>query len=150
MTPRISIVCRLCFNIGIAGTLVLSASVGQLALAQTVEAPGEQATGEAAEPLTLTLEDVVTLALQRNWDIQLADLALSEAEAAIGEAKAADRFQLTLESSYSRLGPEITFELPTSNDPQSVTVGPAQTHKYGVALHKSLYSSGRNQALLRE
>ncbi len=148
MTPRMSMVCKLCFSIGVAGTLVLGASVGQPALAQTPEAPGEQATGEAAEPLTLTLEDVVTMALQRNWDIQLADLALAEAEAAVGEAKAADRFQLRLESSYSRLGPQTTFEVRTSDDPQSITIGPDRAHKYGVALYKSLYSSGRNQALV--
>ncbi len=136
MTPRMSMVCRLCFSIGIASMLVHGASVGQSALAQIPEAAGEQATSEAAEPLTLTLEDAVTMALQRNWDIQLADLALAEAEAAIGEAKAPDRFQLSLESSYSRLGPQ-TVAMPSDH-----------AHKYGVALYKSLYSSGRNQTIL--
>ncbi len=140
MTPRISTICSVCFSIAVVGAAVLGGCGCRAALAQTPQA--------TAEPLTLTLDDVVSMALENNWNIQLADLALAEAQAAIGEAKAADRLQLGLQASYSRLGPESTMEMPTATGTQSVTISPDHSHSYGVELYKSLYSSGRNQALL--
>jgi len=119
--------------------------VGQ---AQAPVAAEEQNSEQPGAPLTLTLEDVLARVVGGNWDIRLADLAAAEAEAALGEAKAPDRLQVSLESSYSRLGPEATMSIAVGDgDPQSITIGPDESYSYGISLYKSLYSSGRNEAL---
>lgn len=103
-----------------------------VALAQDDAGAGQATT--AAEPMVLTLEDVIGRVFDANYDLKLAQLAIEEAVAARGEAKAPDRWQLDFDATYARRGPVTAV---SDND----------TYDYGISLAKSLYSSGRNKAL---
>jgi len=106
------------------------------------EAPSEQ-----GQPLVLTLDQAVQMALERNYELQMADSRIREAKAAYGEAAAPARLQLSFEGAYLRLGPVTTFEIPTPTDSQSMELGSDKTWNYGISAYQSLYSAGRNQAL---
>jgi len=103
----------------------------------------------APEVLRLTLPEAVALALANNYQVRIADEIIYERQAGIIEAKAANRCQLGLEGRYSRLGPSSSIEIPTPQGSQSVEVGPDKNWQYGASLYKSLYSAGRNQALVQ-
>jgi len=134
-----------------AGGLLLALSLAVTAFAQDGQETSQadaQAAADAPQTLSLTLDQAVEMALERNWDLRLADLALLEAQAAVDEAYAPDRLQVNFEGTYSRLGPEVTMELPLGDDePVSFTISPSQNLRYGLQLYKSLYSSGRNETL---
>jgi len=131
LTVRYCEIFKLMLIVGVASGLVVSARAQQ----------------QVPEPLELTLDQAIELALENNYNIRLTDAALREAKAAVGEAKSANRFQIGLEGTYSRLGPVTTIEMPTPTGSALVQLAPDEAHKYGVTLYKSLYSSGRNQAL---
>lgn len=105
---------------------------------------------EDAQPLELTLDDAIEIALEQNYDLKTARAVMEEAEAAIGEAEAAKRFQIDLEGNYTRMGPSSTTQLPgAGGQTQEVQISPDEAHSYGVSVYKSLYSSGRNEARIR-
>ncbi len=104
---------------------------------------------QPAQPLRLTLDEAVALALENNYDIRIATQAIGAATASVSEAQAARRVQLGLQANYSRLGPQVSFDIPTPTGTESIQVGPEKAWDYGLSLYKSLYSSGRNQALVR-
>jgi len=100
-------------------------------------------------PIVLTLPDAIEMALQRNYDLQIADSKAQEAEAAVTEAAAADRFQLNFEGAYLRLGPVASMTLPPELGGGAIKLGEDKTWNYGASAYKSLYSAGRNRALRR-
>ncbi len=103
----------------------------------------------ASGPLTLTLDDVVAMALERNLDLRLAELAVREAEAAVDEAKAPSRLQVSVSGGYTRMGPTQSMQLPggDDDDPITVDISTGSRHAYGLTARKSLNSAGRNRAL---
>ncbi len=125
-----------------AGCVTVLIALGGWTAAAAQEAPGEQ-----KQPLVLTLDDAVQMALERNYDLRIADSRTQEAQAAYGEAAAADRLQLTFEGAYLRLGPVTSFEVPTPTGPESIELGSDKMWNYGVSAYQSLYSAGRNRAL---
>ena len=149
MRPDTRILARWCLTLVLAYALAATASAQDAAPASTaVSADSQQATVDNTQPLVLSLDDVVEMALQTNLDIRLVDLALREALAAVGEAKAADRVLVDFAASYSRLGPVSSMEIPGTIPPITITTGTDRNWMYGVNLYKSLYSSGRNRALV--
>lgn len=149
MRPERRILARWCLTLLLACALAATASAQDAAPASApVSADAEQAAVDNTQPLVLSLDDVVEMALQTNFDIRLANLALQEAQAAIGEARAADRVLVDFAASYSRLGPMSSIEIPGPTGPMIITVGTDRNWVYGVDLYKSLYSSGRNKALV--
>jgi outer membrane protein TolC len=105
---------------------------------------------EDAEPLELTLDEAIAIALERNYNLKSAQAAMEEARAAIGEAEAATRFQFDLEGNYTRRGPTSTAKIPgPGGQTETIEVSSDEMHSYGVSMHKSLYSSGRNQAQIK-
>lgn len=108
-----------------------------------------KADAQQPEALRLTLPEAVALAIENNYAVRIADEIIYERQAGISEAKAANRFQLSLQGAYSRLGPQTAFEIPTPQGTEFVEIGADEHHQYGLSLYKSLYSAGRNQALVR-
>lgn len=117
--------------------------------AATPPAVGDDATDASAGPLTLTLADTVRMALERNWDLRLAELAIREAEAAVGEARAPGRLQVSVSGGYTRMGPTTSMTLPLGEDGEDVEVQISgdTNHAYELRASKSLNSAGRNRAL---
>ncbi len=99
------------------------------------------------EPIILSLPDAIQMALERNYDLQIADSRIQEAKAAYGEAAAADRFQLSFEGAYLRMGPVASMTLPPELGGGAIKLGDDETWNYGASAYKSLYSAGRNEAL---
>ncbi|MCK4325005.1 MAG: TolC family protein, partial [Armatimonadetes bacterium] len=99
------------------------------------------------EPMVLTLPDAIQIALERNYDLQIADSRTQQAKAAYGEAAAADRFQLNFEGAYLRLGPVASMTLPPELGGGAIKLGDDKAWNYGASAYKSLYSAGRNEAL---
>ncbi len=117
-------------NIGIwAGCLVML-----MALTGSTGPAAQEALGDHPPALLLTLEDTIQMALARNYSLRIADAQIEEAEAAYGEAAAANRLQMSFEGAYMRLGP-------------LTSMGTDESWNYGASAYKSLYSAGRNQAL---
>ena len=119
---------------------VLLMSLGGAAPLPAQEEPSEK-------PIVLTLSDAIETALQRNYDLQIADSRIVEAEAAVTQAAAAGRFQLSFEGAYLRLGPVSSLEVPTPSGPETIEIGSDKTWNAGLSAYQSLYSTGRNQAL---
>ena len=107
----------------------------------------QQPTSPPDQPLVLTLDEAVQMALERNYDLRIANSRAQEAEAAYGEAAASDRLQLSFEGAYLRLGPVASMILPPEMGGGAIEIGTDETWNYGVSAYKSLYSAGRNQAL---
>lgn len=140
---------RYCFTLLLAcacAAIAIPQDAAPISTPASFEAP--QAADDTLTPMLLSLNDVVEMALDTNLDIRLADLAFQEATAAIGEAKAADRVLLDFAASYSRLGPVSSIEMPGTTPPVTITTGTDRNWMYGVDLYKSIYSSGRNRALV--
>ncbi len=116
-----------------------------MSLAGASPLPAQQEPSE--EPLVLTLPDAIEMALQRNYDLQVADSKIEEAEAAVAEAAAADRFQLNFAGTYLRLGPVTSLEVPTPSGPETIEIGSDKSWNAGLTAYQSLYSAGRNEAL---
>ena len=77
-----------------AGGLLLARSLTVTAFAQDAQEAGQAdaaAAVDSPQTLSLTLDQAVEMALERNWDLRLADLALLEAQAAVDEAYAPDK-----------------------------------------------------------
>jgi len=125
--------------IGVICTVLLLNIAGAAPL-PAQEEPSEQ-------PLVLTLPNAIQMALERNYDLQIADSKAQEAEARVQEAAAANRFQLNFEGAYLRLGPVTSLEVPTPSGPETIEIGTDKTWNYGASAYKSLYSAGRNEAL---
>jgi len=119
---------------------VLLIGLGEAAPLTAQEEPSEK-------PLVLTLPDAIEMALQRNYDLQIAASKIAEAQAAVTEATAANRFQLNFGGAYLRLGPVTSFEVPTPSGPETIEIGSDKSWNATVSAYQSLYSAGRNQAL---
>lgn len=113
------------------------------------EAGGDEAADAPAGPLTLTLADTVQMALESNLDLRLADLAVKEAQAAVDEARAPGRVQVSLSGGYTRMGPTTSMTMPLGEDGEDVEVQISgdTNHAYELRVSKSLSSAGRNRAL---
>lgn len=90
----------------------------------------------------LSLEECESLALERNLAALQAEVGLKSASAAVREAKATLLPQLALTGSYTRLGPKISFEIPTQQGSQTVTVGPTLNRNATLSLTQLLYAVG--------
>ncbi len=116
-----------------------------MSIAGAAPLPAQEEPSEA--PLVLTLPDAIQMALERNYDLQIADSRTQEAKAAYGEAAAADRFQLSLAGTYLRLGPVASMTLPPELGGGAIKLGDDKTWNAGLSAYQSLYSTGRNEAL---
>jgi len=125
--------------IGVIYTVLL------LSLAGAAPLPAQEEPSK--KPIVLTLPDAIQIALECNYDLQIADSRTQEAKAAYGEAAAADRFQLNFEGAYLRLGPVASMTLPPELGGGAIKLGDDNTWNYGASAYKSLYSAGRNEAL---
>ena len=117
--------------------------------AAVAEVGADEAADAAAGPLTLTLADTVQMALEKNWDVRLAELAIREAEAAVDEARAPGRVQVSVSGGYTRMGPTTSMTMPLGEDGEDVEIQISgdTNHAYELKAYKSLNSAGRNRAL---
>lgn len=97
---------------------------------------------------SLTLDEAMTLAEQRNERLQIASRELDRADAEVlrGWSEALPR--LTLESRYNRswLLPTLVFDTPEGR--QSFTIGTTHNVTAGVSFRQPLYSGGKVRAAL--
>ncbi len=109
----------------------------------------EQSDATAAGPIILTLADTVQMALESNLDLRLAELAVKEAQAAVDEARAPGRVQVSVSGGYTRMGPTASMTMPLGEDGEDVEVQISgdTNHAYELRAYKSLNSAGRNRAL---
>ena len=89
------------------------------------------------EPIVLTLPDAIQMALERNYDLQIANSRAQQANAAYGEAAAANRFQLNFEGAYLRMGPVASMTLPPELGGGAIILGDDKTWKYGASQKRS-------------
>lgn len=89
------------------------------------------------------------MALESNWDLRLAELAIREAEAAVDEARAPGRVQVSVSGGYTRMGPTTSMTMPIGEDGEDVEIQVSDdtNHAYELKAYKSLSSAGRNRAL---
>jgi len=126
-------------------TIAVVCTVLLIGLGRAAPLPAQEELSE--KPLVLTLPDAIQMALERNYDLQIADSITEQARAAYGEAAAADRFQLNLQGAYLRLGPVASMTLPPELGGGAIKLGEDKTWNYGLSAYQSLYSAGRNEAL---
>ena len=99
------------------------------------------AQGNSGE-LRLTLNDCVRIALERNYDIHLANETLAQAESDITRAWSAMLPFLGAEASYTGLDEDLAFSLGST----SLTFVERDTYKGGVVLRQPIYTGGRLNA----
>lgn len=92
--------------------------------------------------LVLSLEECERMTLERNLTALRAEAGVDAAHAAVREARAAILPHLDFSSRYTRLGPTITFEVPTEEGSQQITVGPALNRNATVSLSQAVYAVG--------
>ncbi len=126
-------------------TIAVVCTVLLVSLAGAAPLPAQEEPSE--QPIVLTLADAIQMALERNYDLQIADSRTQQAKAGYGEAAAADRFQLNFAGAYLRLGPVASMTLPPELGGGAIKLGEDNTWNYGASAYKSLYSAGRNAAL---
>jgi len=126
-------------------TIAAVCTVLLLSLVSAGSLPAQEEPSE--QPIVLTLPDAIQMALERNYNLQIADSRIAEAEAAVQEAAAANRFQLNFEGAYLRMGPVASMTLPPELGGGAIKLGEDNTWNYGASAYKSLYSAGRNEAL---
>ena len=99
----------------------------------------------AAEPLTLTLDGAVKIAIERNIDVELARRDLAIFESRYRQAFGAALPAVTLAGSYSRnfLGPFAFF------GGQKILAGQPNSLQAGAEVDQALYSGGKVSAALR-
>jgi outer membrane protein len=92
--------------------------------------------------LQLSLSDCLVIAMQRNFDILLAQEALIQADAEITQAKSAMLPSLSGEGSYLRLDDEIAFTF----GPQVLTFIDQDIYKAGIVIRQPIFMGGRLNA----
>lgn len=109
------------------------------------------ATAVATRSSAQTLEECVALARQNAPAIKVADADVSRAENAIREARAALAPTLRLGASYvqNSEAPKTVFPIPGSPSTTVVRIGSANTLDVRTDAQLTLYSGGRDGALVR-
>ena len=111
------------------------------------------ASQQSEQPLVLTMDDAVRIALQRNRTVKQAQEALAAARAAVAKARAAGRFTLALQGKLNSHEPTASFNVPLPTG-QSIKVDliPKVSWQAGVVLTQPLYRGGQlyYQRLLAE
>ena len=96
------------------------------------------------EPLVLTMQDAVRLALSQNRSVKVAAHAVEEAQAALRKAWAAQRVTVAGQASISAQGPTAEFMVPMpSGPPASITIVPNLSWQLGLRVNQPIYSGGR-------
>jgi len=97
-------------------------------------------------PLKLSLENAITLALEQNRDILIADQELYKAEAQVGEARADAFPKITVTGQYTRNMKKPVLFLPPNNpfNPTNSTVtfeiGSDNAYQMGASISQTLFS----------
>ena len=99
-------------------------------------------TGKKDEPLRLSLDDCIELALERNLDVQLTGERLTEADTQTRQALATMLPTLSAEGSYTRLDEELSFAM----GPQSLTFMDSDIFKAGLVVRQPIFTGGRLNA----
>jgi len=125
----------------IAGALCLMAAWGLCG--------GNPGRAQAPIPLTLTIEEGVRLALEKNEDLQMARMDRNRSQEQVTEARADALPQVDLSMNYNRnwILPTFIFDTPAGR--QSVRIGTDNSLVSALSLRQSLYAGGRVRAGLR-
>jgi outer membrane protein len=103
-------------------------------------------TAQSSNPLTLTLERALTMAMEQNRDLTVADQDRRKADAQIGEARSGALPQLTLSGQYTRnIRKPVLFIPPNSpinpsNQTAKFELGSDNSYAAGATLSQALYS----------
>ncbi|MCD6351965.1 MAG: TolC family protein [Armatimonadetes bacterium] len=98
----------------------------------------------AEGPVTLTMQDAVQLALQQNRTVLKAAAAVKEAQAALDQARAAQRFTLSGEARIARQAPASSLTMPVSpSQVERIDILPAMSWNLGLTAVKPLYHGGQ-------
>lgn len=102
-------------------------------------------TGQApAEPLVLDMDGAVRMALEQNRSVKRAAEAVEEAQAALRQALAVQRFTVSTSATVARQGPSSAIEFPVGEGRSvSITTVPAMSWNLGVTAAQPLYHGGR-------
>lgn len=114
-----------------------------LVLPQVSNAEGPE---RQAQPLVLTLEQAISLALERNRDVLIAEQDRYKADAQIGEAKSGAFPQVSFSGQYARNVKTPVLFLPpgspfnTSGSVMTIKLGSDNAYTAGLQLSQTLFS----------
>jgi outer membrane protein len=104
-------------------------------------------------PLVITLDKAISMALDQNRDVLIADQERQKAEAQIGEARSGALPQLSVNGSYSRFFlKQVLFLPPNSlinptNKEQALEIGSDNSYVASAQLYQTLFSKQLGAAL---
>lgn len=105
------------------------------------------------EPIVLTLDKAIALALQQNRDVLIADQDRDKAEAQVGEAKSGAFPQITISGQYTRNIKKPVLFLPPHNpinptdETQIFEIGSSNAYQMGAQLSQTLFNKRVGVAL---
>lgn len=114
---------------------------------------GQEVGDAASQPLLLTLDNAIALALQQNRDILIAQQDRERADAQVGEARAGAFPQLSIAGSYTRNIRKPVLFLPPHNpiNPSDETVafeiGSSNAYVMGAQVSQALFNRKLGTAL---
>lgn len=116
-----------------AMAIICLPAVGQETAALTVGQTGD-------EPILLTIDDAVALALRQNRSVLQAEEAVAAARAALDQARAAQGWTLAGTARVAAMGPASSFrmQLPTG-EPIEITLTPKTAWQIGLTATQPLY-----------
>jgi outer membrane protein TolC len=104
---------------------------------------------EAAPSLRLTFEEAIQTALRNNPGLRVAVENRQRAESQVGEANAATLPQVSAVGSYTRQGPQTSFEIPGPTGPQRVELTQRSTRRAQITATLDTDLAGRQRSLRR-
>ena len=103
----------------------------------------------AEQPKTITLDEALKIALERNPALKVSQDKVEAAQGKLEQAKSASRPQLGVTGTWTQQGPVTTFTIPTPEGPQTITLGQARTRTASLNLTQPLDLAGQIRAAKR-
>ena len=99
---------------------------------------------QPAEPLVLSIDDAVSMALEQNRSVRRSAQAVEEAMAALRRTQAYQGVRLDSNAQVSAQGPssEINFPLPSGGS-RSITTIPSLSWSFGLTVSQPIYHGGQ-------
>jgi outer membrane protein len=98
----------------------------------------------AAQSLeNLDIDASIKIALKNNLNLQTAASKVKEAEAKLKETQATNRPQFSFQTTYTRMGPVPSFDIPAGNTTQHLKIGNEDNYNVGLTLQKAIATFGR-------
>lgn len=130
-------------GIAVGGAVLL------LTIAQSLPMPAQTAGG----PMVITLDKALSLALQQNRDVQIADQDRLKADAQVSEARAGAFPQININAGYTRnIKNTVLFVPPNSlinptDETKTFEMGSANAYQAGATLSQPLFNWRVNVAM---